>query len=383
MLKGILKIYIITTLVYLGLWCLAVGIGFVEQKLNELTIDIVPPGANIFVNDTANLLSSDTEKYITKINDALAPTGAQVVVVTIKSLNGASLEDYATALFNSYGIGDKTKNNGVLFLLALEDRASRIEVGLGLEGVLSDGKTGRIQDKYMIPHFRADSWDEGILGGFNAVVSEIAAEYKINIEGFGENSAKNYTQNYTQNFAEQNATTKNAEQNATAKNYEPDPFEEFVEQNYTYIIITLSLFNILVALFLRAIRKEKIAKLQKEVDEREKIIKKWRENGQKGALPKWAPIKEPASLLASSIFAVIYVFINPFAYIVLGALGDDEGWIFLIMVVNLAIFVVIVPTLIRKYNDNGSVRRSSSGRGGGSRSYGGGRSGGGGSSRRF
>lgn len=335
--------------------------------------NVVPPGANIFVNDTANILNSETKKYITDINDALAPSGAQVVVVTIKGLDGVSLESYATELFNSYGIGDKNKNNGVLFLLALDDRLSRIEVGFGLEGVLNDGKTGRIQDEFMIPHFRADEWDKGIKGGFNAVVKEIAAEYKININGFDESFEKSFDEN----------STKNAELNATYIPDEPEPLKEFVKKFYVYIIIFLSLLNIAIALLLKKIRKEKIAELQKEVDKREEIIKKWRENGKNGKLPKWAPIKEPASLLASSIFAVIYVFFATFVYIVVGALGDDDGWIFLIMVVNFAVFLAIVPTLYRKYNDNGSVRRSSSSSSGGSRSYGGGRSGGGGSSRSF
>ena len=75
-------------------------------------------------------------------------TGAQIVVVTVQNLEGQSLEEYATELFRNYGIGDKEKNNGVLLLCAYEERQFRIEVGYGLEGTLTDGKTGRIQDEY-------------------------------------------------------------------------------------------------------------------------------------------------------------------------------------------------------------------------------------------
>ena len=64
-----------------------------------------------------------------------------------------SLEDYSTQLFRNFGIGNSKLNNGVLMLIALDERQSRIEVGYGLEGILNDAKTGRIQDNYMIPYF--------------------------------------------------------------------------------------------------------------------------------------------------------------------------------------------------------------------------------------
>ena len=334
-------------------------IGFLVDVLDDENApqnapQIVPPGANIFVNDTANLLSSDTEKYITKINDALAPTGAQVVVVTIKSLNGASLEDYATALFNSYGIGDKAKNNGVLFLLALDDRASRIEVGLGLEGALSDAKTGRIQDKYMIPHFRADSWDEGILGGFNAVVSEIAAEYGVSLKGLEGGLGGNFSGNL-----EQNATTKNAEQNATGT-YGDDEITKLVKKYYWFIIVFLVLVKLGFALLFRRLRIGKITELNAEIDKRDAIIAEWIKNGKKGKLPKWESIKEPGGcVLCKAVFYVLF-----FAFFMVGMLNEDDVFNFFLMVANLIAIMYILPwPKGRKYNDNGTVYRSS--RGGG------------------
>ena len=108
---------------------------------------VVEPTNNFYINDYANILSSETEKYILEKSSTLAnKTNAQIVVVTIPSLNGASLEEYATTLFRKFGIGDKKENNGLLLLLALEERQMRIEVGYGLEGILPDGKTGRFQD---------------------------------------------------------------------------------------------------------------------------------------------------------------------------------------------------------------------------------------------
>jgi len=143
---------------------------------------IVKPTSNFYVNDYANLLSSETENYIMTVNQSLnSKTKAQVVVVTVKNLEGKSLESYATELFRSFGIGDRTLNNGVLMLIALEERQSRIEVGYGLEGILNDAKTGRIQDNYMIPYLKENNWNEGIKNGFSAIVNEIEKEYNVNV----------------------------------------------------------------------------------------------------------------------------------------------------------------------------------------------------------
>jgi len=140
------------------------------------------PTSKFYVNDFANLLSESTEQYIVNVNTSLeSQTGAQIVVVTVPNLQGRNLEEYATDLFRSYGIGDKTKNNGVLLLLAYEERQFRIEVGYGLEGMLNDGKTGEIQDLYIIPYLREGKWDEGIKNGFDAIVQNVCKEYQITV----------------------------------------------------------------------------------------------------------------------------------------------------------------------------------------------------------
>ncbi|MGI6776592.1 MAG: TPM domain-containing protein [Acetivibrionales bacterium] len=141
------------------------------------------PTSGFFVNDFANVLDADTEKYIQETGIALLQkTTSQVVVVTLDSLGDEPLEDYALNLFRSWEIGDKEKDNGVLILLSVGDRASRIEVGYGLEGALPDGKTGRIQDDYMIPWFREGDYSQGIKNGYTVIVSEIYKEYGIESE---------------------------------------------------------------------------------------------------------------------------------------------------------------------------------------------------------
>ena len=133
------------------------------QTRPALGIEVVPQTATFYVNDAAELLSPETEQYIIGVNKKLKEaSGAQVVVVTVPDMGGAALEDYATTLLRQYGIGDKQKNNGLLLLLALKERKFRIEVGYGLEGVLNDAKTGRIQDEHVIPHFKKGEWDAGM-----------------------------------------------------------------------------------------------------------------------------------------------------------------------------------------------------------------------------
>ncbi|HAS73149.1 MAG TPA: hypothetical protein DCS67_03295 [Clostridiales bacterium UBA8960] len=106
-------------------------------------------------------------------------TGAQIVVVTVESLNGQDIESYARGLFNQWGIGDAQKNNGLLLLIAYGDRQSRIEVGYGLEGALNDAKTGRIQDDYLIGNFQAGDYDEGVVGTYLKLAEEVYKEYAL------------------------------------------------------------------------------------------------------------------------------------------------------------------------------------------------------------
>lgn len=121
------------------------------------------PARDIYVVDEAGVLSSRTKQIILAYSSALAKrTKTQVVVLTVPTLDGESIEDYGLSVLREWGIGDKKENNGVLLLVATKDRKSRIEVGYGLEGVLPDGLTGRIQDQYMLPSFRKGNYDEGI-----------------------------------------------------------------------------------------------------------------------------------------------------------------------------------------------------------------------------
>lgn len=153
---------------------------------------LVSPTSRFYVNDYADILSSETEDYIYEKSLKLdGLDGTQIVVVTVNNLEGKSIEDYSIELARNFGIGSKEKDNGLLLLLALEEREFRVEVGDGLEGILPDGKTGRFQDQYIIPYLKENKFDEGIKNGYNAFYNEIVELNHLDLEKTQVNS-ENY-----------------------------------------------------------------------------------------------------------------------------------------------------------------------------------------------
>ncbi|MEW6558068.1 MAG: TPM domain-containing protein [Elusimicrobiota bacterium] len=130
-----------------------------------------------YISDFANILDDNTESELNSlVTQVEQKTSAEIAVVTVSSLDGMSVEDYANELFNKWGIGKKCKDNGVLVLVALNERKMRIEVGYGLEPVLPDGKCGEIRDKYILPYFRQNNYSEGIIQGTSAIAKILGLE---------------------------------------------------------------------------------------------------------------------------------------------------------------------------------------------------------------
>jgi len=124
------------------------------------------PSLTGYVNDGAGLLSPQGKAELeSKLAQLEKDTTAQVFVATVKSLEGYSIEDYANRLFEKWKVGQKDKDNGVLLLVALDDRKMWIEVGYGLEPVITDGRAGRIRDADVIPMFKKDDYEGGIKAG--------------------------------------------------------------------------------------------------------------------------------------------------------------------------------------------------------------------------
>ncbi len=137
-----------------------------------------------WVNDFANIIPSYYEEKIVLVCiEVKKKTGAEIAVVTVNDMGGASLEDYSVRLFEEWGIGEKDKDNGVLFLVALKERRVRIEVGYGLEHVLTDGLCGQIRDQYLIPNFREGRYGKGFYQGVVAAAGFIAKDMGVVISG--------------------------------------------------------------------------------------------------------------------------------------------------------------------------------------------------------
>ena len=129
------------------------------------------PSQREYIVDTAGIVSAEDRAQIEKIGEELREkTKAEIVVVTVATLDGTDIESYANELFRSWGIGDAKQNNGVLLLIAKEDRKFRIEVGYGLEGEITDGRAGEILDK-MKPYFRDEKYSEGVLNAYQKLAA--------------------------------------------------------------------------------------------------------------------------------------------------------------------------------------------------------------------
>ncbi|ESZ74436.1 membrane protein [Mesorhizobium sp. L103C105A0] len=114
------------------------------------------------VVDNAGIIDAATEAALTqRLADFETKGSDQIVVATVPSLDGEEIEPYATRLFNAWKLGQKAKNNGVLLLVAVNDRKMRIEVGYGLEATLTNQHATRIIEG-MVPAFRAGDFSGGI-----------------------------------------------------------------------------------------------------------------------------------------------------------------------------------------------------------------------------
>lgn len=123
------------------------------------------------VVDQAGILSTQARARLAAMLQAHErATGNQIVVLTIPTLGGESVEDYAVRVFEDWKPGSRDKDNGVLILVVPQDRRVRIEVGYGLEGTLTDATASRIIRDLMTPRFREGNYDVGIEAGITAVI---------------------------------------------------------------------------------------------------------------------------------------------------------------------------------------------------------------------
>ena len=123
------------------------------------------------VTDHAQILSDETRKSITeRLKAHEDKTTNQIAVLTVPTLDGIGIEEYAVAVFQEWKLGQKGKDNGILVVVAPNDRRMRIEVGYGLEGTMPDGVAGSIIRDVMTPYFKNNDYNKGIDEGVNAII---------------------------------------------------------------------------------------------------------------------------------------------------------------------------------------------------------------------
>src|SRR5205809_2292579 len=144
----------------------------------------IPPPPDHRINDFAGVLSAaERERLEEKLRSWERESSNQIVVAIFRSLDGENLEDYSIRLAQAWRIGQKGLDNGVIFLVFVEDRKMRLEVGYGLEPTLTDALSSQILRQVVAPRFREGKLADGIAAGLDAIEQAIAGTYKAAPEG--------------------------------------------------------------------------------------------------------------------------------------------------------------------------------------------------------
>lgn len=155
-----------------------------DELLNRLT----PQG---YVNDYTGIFSDHQRRVLEHLIAELEQkTGAEIAVAVLPSLEGGEIDDFSNRLFEKWGIGKKGEDNGLLILMASQERQIRVEVGYGLESILPDARVGRILDQDVLPFFRQSRFAEGLTAGTVRLSQIIAAHYGVSLEGGSQSTGR-------------------------------------------------------------------------------------------------------------------------------------------------------------------------------------------------
>lgn len=172
------KLFLNITLVVLS------GLLITASGSDRLPESLKPSG---YVSDFAGILQPADRAAIERLFTELEQkTGSQAAVVTLKSLEGGQIDDFANRLFERWGIGKKGKDNGLLLIASIADRKVRIETGYGFEGALPDAAAGRLLDQYVLPAFRAGNFSGGLRAGATALAAAAASASGAELTGIPE-----------------------------------------------------------------------------------------------------------------------------------------------------------------------------------------------------
>jgi len=160
----------------IGIVCLLFFLGLIQISFGQNIPD--PPYPPRLVNDYTNTLTADQqdalEQKLVAFDDS---TSTQIAVIIVSSLEGNDISDYALNIGRSWGIGGKEYNNGVVFLIAKDDRKMNISTGYGVEGALPDITAKHIIEDEVKPNFKGNDYYRGIDEGTNAIIKAVQGEY--------------------------------------------------------------------------------------------------------------------------------------------------------------------------------------------------------------
>jgi uncharacterized protein len=152
-----------------------VAIALLWMAVTALAVTFPPLTGRIV--DQANIITAETRNAIEpKLVDLETKSGIQLVVATVSSLEGQEIEPYANQLFRTWALGEKAKNNGVLLLVAPNERRVRIEVGYGLEGTLTDALSKVIITNAITPRFKSGDFSRGIARGVDDIITVLTTD---------------------------------------------------------------------------------------------------------------------------------------------------------------------------------------------------------------
>lgn len=215
---------------------------------------VVSPGPDFYYLDNANVLSDELKGEIFFSNKLLYEAcGAQIVVVTVDSTGRDAIDDYAYDLFNTWGIGDVSKNNGFLLLLAVGDDDYYARTGSGLDRRFSASTIKDYYDKYLEGDFAAKDYEDGVRKFFEAVFERVATTYNADVttaEGIAE-----YKKYVAQNSASDGFGGYSGSRRKDANNAEYYSYGEADDSGFGFwIVIAVIMLIVLIVLMSRGRR---------------------------------------------------------------------------------------------------------------------------------
>ena len=147
-----------------------------------------------YVNDFSHVLSADTKRDLEQeLTTFEATTSSEITIAVVPNMSGDYIESYAAKLFADWKIGKAKQDNGILLVLSIEERKTRIEVGYGLEGALPDSLAKSILDNEMTPRLKANDYDGAVTAGVHAIESATRGEYSAPSRPSTNNGLGNWT----------------------------------------------------------------------------------------------------------------------------------------------------------------------------------------------